>query len=343
VPVGVRCTFQDDQVNLWGRDPATGFARRPLDNTGVQYGLAAFRSGVISAADFVALNAAVGGLDIDGRFVAQRMDMGAVVAGIAYASGRVTGRGSLDQTPIIDSHPNLDAVPVVDVHDDARPFMVRARLDAHAGGHGNLALWQGGPYPSASFAPAEQWLSALDARGATDDDASRAKAVAAARPASAADRCTVLAVGVDGTAPCEALAGTSPRIAAGGPATEDVIKCALAPIVPAAYPGLSASDLDALRRTFPTGVCDWARPGVGETARSTPWVSFGDGSRPPVPRPLTNQVARSAVPGTDVLAARAARAALPATGGQRWLLAGAALLALGLAFRGFHQARRGAP
>jgi hypothetical protein len=340
VPAGVRCTFQDDQVNLWGRDPATGFARRPLDNTGVQYGLAALRSGVISTADFVALNAAVGGLDIDGGPTSARMDMGADVARIAYATGRVTGRGALDQTPIIDNHPNLDAVPVVDVHDAARPFMVRARLDAHLGGHGNLALWQGAPYPSHGFAPAEQWLSALDAHGRASDDAGRAAAVRATRPASAADRCTALSVGVDGTAPCDAVAGTSPRIAAGGPAGEDVIKCALTAIDPAAYPGLSAADLATLRRTFPAGVCNWKAPGVGETARSTPWLSFGDGTRPPTPVALTNTVARSApVASPDVLAATNSRG-LPATGGRPWLGAGLACVALGLAVRRFAPVRR---
>jgi hypothetical protein len=209
---------------------------------------------------------------------------------------------------------------------------MRARLDARHGGHRSLALWQGEPYPSDTFAPAEQWLTALEAAGPTPDDAARATAVAKTRPPAAADRCTVLRLGVDGTAPCDALAGTSPRIAAGGPPTEDVIKCALAPVDPAAYPGLSAAQLDTLRATFPTGVCDWKAPGAGETARTTPWLSFGDGSRPPVPVALTNVVARSAQPGADVLAARQTRG-LPATGGRLWLVPGLALLVGALLLR----------
>ena len=32
-PRGVRCTLQDATVNVWGRDPQTGFAYRPYDNT----------------------------------------------------------------------------------------------------------------------------------------------------------------------------------------------------------------------------------------------------------------------------------------------------------------------
>lgn len=39
-------------VNVYGRDPATGFARRPFDNVGVQYGLAAFNAGAIPFEQF---------------------------------------------------------------------------------------------------------------------------------------------------------------------------------------------------------------------------------------------------------------------------------------------------
>ena len=38
-PEGARCDVYDHAVNMYGRDPQTGFARRPLDNVGVQYGL----------------------------------------------------------------------------------------------------------------------------------------------------------------------------------------------------------------------------------------------------------------------------------------------------------------
>ena len=36
-----------------GRNPKTGFARRPLDNVGVQYGLVAFNAGAITAEQFL--------------------------------------------------------------------------------------------------------------------------------------------------------------------------------------------------------------------------------------------------------------------------------------------------
>ena len=44
----VRCTYQDNLVNVYGIDPETGFARSPSDNVGVQYGLQAFNDGIIS-------------------------------------------------------------------------------------------------------------------------------------------------------------------------------------------------------------------------------------------------------------------------------------------------------
>lgn len=39
-PTGVRCGVYDHTVNIYSKDPVTGFARRPIDDVGVQYGLA---------------------------------------------------------------------------------------------------------------------------------------------------------------------------------------------------------------------------------------------------------------------------------------------------------------
>ena len=73
-------------------------------------------------------------------------------------------------------------------------------------------------------------------------------------------------------------------------------------------------------------------PGVGEVPRSQVWLSFGDGTRPTKPFTLKNFVARSALPGSDVLGSSSGRGGdalsrLPATGGdQRWALLALALL-----------------
>ena len=62
-PKGARCDVYDNDATVFGRDPKTGFARRPLDNIGVQYGLVAFNSGTITAEQFVELNEKMGGYD----------------------------------------------------------------------------------------------------------------------------------------------------------------------------------------------------------------------------------------------------------------------------------------
>ena len=71
-PTGVRCDVYDHMVNIFGRDPVTGYARRPLDNVGVQYGLAALNSGAISKQQFLDLNQNIGGYDNNGNFIAGR-------------------------------------------------------------------------------------------------------------------------------------------------------------------------------------------------------------------------------------------------------------------------------
>ena len=70
-------------VNVLGVDPTTGFANRPLDNTGVQYGLLALRDGAISVDQFLDVNAGIGGYDIDGNIVASREAIDAKTAAIA--------------------------------------------------------------------------------------------------------------------------------------------------------------------------------------------------------------------------------------------------------------------
>jgi hypothetical protein len=83
-PGGVRCGILDWQLNRLGaRPPAVwdaeerkaghGFAGIPVDNVGIQYGLAALASGIITPQQFVDLNAAIGGADPDLRQTPQRL------------------------------------------------------------------------------------------------------------------------------------------------------------------------------------------------------------------------------------------------------------------------------
>src|SRR5262249_55110518 len=100
---GVRCDIFDNAINIYGRDPKTGLARRPLDNVGVQYGLVAFNSGSIDAEQFVELNEKIGGFDADGDIVAARTAADPESVRIAYQRGTVLrGGGGVSQVPLID-------------------------------------------------------------------------------------------------------------------------------------------------------------------------------------------------------------------------------------------------
>src|ERR1700730_215252 len=73
-PEGARCDVYDNESMVFGRDPRTGFARRPLDNIGVQYGLVALNAGKISLEQFIELNERIGGYDEERHAVAARME-----------------------------------------------------------------------------------------------------------------------------------------------------------------------------------------------------------------------------------------------------------------------------
>src|SRR5262249_15921452 len=62
-PKGARCTMWDTNVSAFGRVPKTGFARRSLDNGGVQYGWKALQAGAITPSEFLDLNRKIGGYD----------------------------------------------------------------------------------------------------------------------------------------------------------------------------------------------------------------------------------------------------------------------------------------
>ncbi len=321
-PGGARCTIQDANVNIFGRDPATGFARRPLDNVGVQYGLEALTNGDISAEEFLDLNRNIGGLDIDGNFVSERHVMDGKTEAVTYRIGGVIGRGALAETPVMDFAPYLDLVPVANIHEAVRPFIVRARIEKQTGQHVTQAIWRGVVTQPDGYPVMEQWLTALkDARPAPGGD--HIQAVMATKPADAQDSCVFATVGGrfefpdalqgplgfftvpfvpgaplpdadvplrvtvpedfgpsgrEGIGPCTlGLPVTrTPRMVAGMPLTDDIIKCQLKPINPADYNGaLSEAQLAELGEIFPDGVCDYSQPAKGDVEQSMLYPSVG--------------------------------------------------------------------
>jgi hypothetical protein len=104
------------------------------------------------------------------------------------------------------------------------------------------------------------------------------------------------------TGPCQTLLPVTrtPRMVAGMPLTDDIIKCQLKPMDPADYsPPLSEAQLALIRQVFPKGVCDWTKPAEHDVERSLTWPSIGgtelstDGRGNTVPFELRWRVARS--------------------------------------------------
>ena len=63
-PDGVRCTLQDATASYWGTRE-NGYAYRPIDNTGVQYGLRPLNDGTISFGQFLDMNERIGGYNLN--------------------------------------------------------------------------------------------------------------------------------------------------------------------------------------------------------------------------------------------------------------------------------------
>jgi hypothetical protein len=290
----------ESNVAITGRDPDTGFAVSGYDNEGIQYGLDALNAGVITPEQFIELNREIGGFDADGQPVAERSVVADDLPARAYGTGRVAGAsdGLLD-VPIILVNVYTDDVG--DIHDRVRSFSLLDRLaDDDGTWPATASLWSIGMPDGSSLigtltgalgdfaaqptAVLDEWLTAaeseLEGSGGVWRDV-----LAATKPADAESRCE--------PAGEEALAGPDanddsactaafpiheePRMAAGGPRSGDIIKCALVPVDEATDQyevDLSAGQLAQLEDIFPTGVCDWSEPGVGQAPLDTTWHDF---------------------------------------------------------------------
>jgi hypothetical protein len=66
-----------------------------------------------------------------------------------------------------------------------------------------------------------------------------------------------------------------PRLAAGAPLTNDVLKCTLKPPNRSDYKlPLTNAQFARLQATFPDGVCDYDRPGIGQQRAGEAWLSY---------------------------------------------------------------------
>ncbi len=311
-PGGVRCSALDIMINLLGPRPESdwsaeeqaagrGFAGIPFANTGVQFGLTQLRQGLITPAQFIDLNAKLGGIDLNNERVDARVDGDPAAIRRAYRTGLINETNNLDDVAIIN-HGGPD--PGI-AHDYAHAFWTEERLLADQGHTDNRVMWFG-PTPligDASWAneallDMDRWLTAVEA------DTSRtplADKVVTNKPADVTDRCVVAdaaaACSVDELQTLQTRLST-PRQEAGGPRANDNVACRLKPFTTDDYGPVAAlftpDQVAELEAIFADGVCDWAQPGRGVGGTET-WLRYDarDGSNRYGGRPLRDVPAHS--------------------------------------------------
>jgi hypothetical protein len=280
---GARGTYQDGVVNALGIDPKTGFARQFYDNIGLQYGLHALNSGDITKQEFLDLNEKIGGLDIDGNFVASRSEGDLKAIERAYDTGRVNDGENLT-LPIIHYRNYVDFSNNIHYLQHSRALI--ERLKQSNGTDANLVRWI---MPSAgtvnfmrmALLAHNQWQENI---AADRSDAPYAKKVIRNKPADLANACWDASdvkhdQPASFTAPgiCNTLypVHANPRVAAGGPQSGDIMKCQLKPAKASDYSvGFSAGEWARLKAIFPQGVCDWSKRGVKQQALKDTWLAF---------------------------------------------------------------------
>ncbi|OLF14003.1 hypothetical protein BLA60_02155 [Actinophytocola xinjiangensis] len=211
----VEWTHWNDAVNVYGRDPLTGYARSTWDNVGVQYGLQALRDGQLTPEEFLDLNATVGGWkppqdavqegcpfietacpgDVDvwsvrnqtvpgANGVAPRTEGSVEAMRAVYRSGMVFD-GDID-IPVIDWRHYLDAE--LDMHNARQSFASRQRMLDRDGSAANQVVWFTDARPARAFDQTPQALAVMD-QWLTNLAADPAGGVVAAKPAEAVDSC----------------------------------------------------------------------------------------------------------------------------------------------------------
>jgi len=191
--------------------------------------------------------------------------------------------------PIIDDRPYLDDIG--DFHASVYSFVTRARFQRDNGHADNYVLRRHSRDMSLAddnLALMDQWLANIQVDSIAG---SKLEKIVRNRPADLQDDCyaengeRVVEVPVfnrdklfdntEGT--CNKLfpphAGL--RLVAGGPLTNDVLKCQLKPIDDTDYSvAFSDEEKRRLMAIFTSGVCDWSKPGLHQQTNQT-WLSFG--------------------------------------------------------------------
>lgn len=295
-PGGVRCGVVDYMINVFGpRTPEVwtanermlnrGFGGLAVDNVGVQYGLGALRSGLITTAQFVDLNSKIGGLSIDILQQPARTVADPLALVRAYRTGAINTTTHLDKVPIIDGRGPDPGI----AHDAVHVLHTRLRIEATHGHNDNHVIWEG---PTAligdamfainALAAMDRWVAAMEADTSA---APLAAKVINNKPADIGDAC-YNGSGVkasDGLCPPGVVPKYStPRIVAGDSVKALTNKCQLKPLNRSDDYGLvpfTDAQWAQVQAAFPDGVCDFSQPPVGE-GPTLAWLTYqnADGS-----------------------------------------------------------------
>jgi hypothetical protein len=288
----IRCDVFQTNANLLGTN-AKGYARRPIDNVGVQYGLGGLNRGEITVADFLDFNARVGGFDGDGYAQAARHVADPDALRLTYQSGLVNGFNGpgLANVPIITQRDN--ASDTGNIHDTMQDLIIRARLLRANGRADNQIIWTSSSEAAASFDVASASLDLINTwldNIAADPAPPSTDKVVRNKPALATDACWDKNANRIAEPASANPAGTcntiyprfsTLRLETGEPLVQDVMKCYLKPVDLADYPAGAFSDpanFARLNAIFPSGVCDWTQPSVGQVpATAAQWSTFAGG------------------------------------------------------------------
>jgi hypothetical protein len=193
----------------------------------------------------------------------------------------------LRTTAIIDQRDYLDAVPGLNIHTTQWSYVTRQRM-IEQGDAANQVIIENSPNNTVQntyeLSEMAQWLSNVNA----DSSARPLEAkVAEDKPAGLGDGCfltnsvppSLEPLSYNGTGPCPAAfpVYSDPRLAAGAPLDEYILKCGLKPLSTNDYPGITFTSTEwaELRAAFPTGVCDYSKPGIGEQTPRGTWLHYG--------------------------------------------------------------------
>lgn len=291
-PDGLRCTLENMLRNVLGINPKTGYARDPVDNVGVQYGLQALNNGTITPQQFVKLNKNIGSYDINGEHQEGRFRGDKVgIKNIFASGGLVTAEGGLGTTPIIDWRSYFDKTAfLANIHTSFYSYTVRKRLKQAAGDALNQVIMVqplGGSGISrlSTILTMDDWLANI-----RSDHSNKGthKKIAQHKPSGLTDSC--FDQNGNRIVPDHRFSHASkgqchtlyppfgdPRVGAGGPINLMVPMCHLKPLKRSDYAPqvqFTGQQFHTLEQIFPNGVCDYTKPSIGKVPYEGTWQSF---------------------------------------------------------------------